>query len=215
MTIHKQEPKSGEIKSVVMFVHGYGADGQDLLGLANPLAEYLPDTQFVSPDAPHRCSINPMGFEWFPIPRMDGSDPAMAHAKFLQAADHLNALIDNVVAEAGIDYAKFVLLGFSQGTMLSLHVAPRRSSAIAGVLGYSGRLLVPEALQSDDLVKMPIQLIHGDIDDVVPYTDMQEAEKNLSNAGFDVRAHTSKGTAHGIAPDGLGVGLQFIQSVLG
>ena len=205
---------SGQTKSVVVFLHGYGADGNDLLGLADPLAEHMPDTVFVAPDAPEKCVNNPMGYQWFPIPWLDGSSEAAAAASMAQSAEDLNAYLDKVIADEGITPAQLLLLGFSQGTMMSLHVAPRRDEAFAGVVGFSGRLLQPETLEAELKSKMPILLIHGDQDEVVPPQSLNEAGNALQAAGFEVYAHVSKGTGHGIAPDGLSVALAFMRDRL-
>ncbi|MDF0594488.1 alpha/beta hydrolase [Psychromarinibacter halotolerans] len=205
---------SGQTKSVVVFLHGYGADGNDLLGLADPLAEHMPDTVFVAPDAPEKCVNNPMGYQWFPIPWLDGSSEAAAAASMAQSAEDLNAFLDKVIADEGITPAQLLLLGFSQGTMMSLHVAPRRDEAFAGVVGFSGRLLQPETLEAELKSKMPVLLIHGDQDEVVPPQSLNEAGNALQAAGFEVYAHVSKGTGHGIAPDGLSVALAFMRDRL-
>lgn len=205
---------SGQTKSLVIFVHGYGADGADLLGLADPLAPHLPDTVFVSPDAPEACVGNPFGRQWFPIPWLDGSTEADAKAGLLAAADDLNAFIDARLADEGLTDAALALVGFSQGSMMSLHVAPRRANPVAGVVAFSGRLLQPETLQAEMRVKPPILLAHGDQDPVVPFADMEKAGRALNAAGFTVYGHVMKGTPHGIAPDGLGAALSFLTDVL-
>jgi phospholipase/carboxylesterase len=210
LTVHSKQPQSGKTKSIVILVHGYGADGQDLVGLADPLAPHMPDTLFLSPDAPNRCSINPGGYEWFPIPRMDGSTEAAMEAGMAASVTALNAFIDKVLAENKLTADRLILLGFSQGTMMSLHVGPRRADQIAGIVGFSGRLVKPELLATEMASKPDVQLIHGDRDAVVPYSDMADAAKALTAAGVSVQTFTSPGTAHGIAPDGLGVALVFM-----
>lgn len=206
---------SGTTKSVVVFLHGYGADGADLLGLADPLAEHMPDTAFVAPDAPERCVTNPMGFQWFPIPYIDGSSEEAAETSMSQSVSDLNAYLDNVLEDEGVTPRNMILLGFSQGTMMSLHVAPRRDVAFAGVVGFSGRLLAPETLEDEVKVRPPILLLHGDQDDLVPPESLPEAGNALTAAGFQVYAHIMKGTGHGIAPDGLSVALAFMRDRLG
>lgn len=207
-------PKSGTTKSVVVFLHGYGADGGDLLGLAEPLAQHLPDTAFYAPDAPDRTANNPFGYQWFPIPWLDGSSEAEAAEGLAASAADLNAYLDIVIAAEGITPDKLALIGFSQGTMISLEVAPRRPQEIAGVVAFSGRLLRPERLATEAVVKPPVLLIHGDADPVVPFEDMQKAAEALMAAGFETYGHVMKGTGHGIAPDGLGVAVNFLRDRL-
>lgn len=211
----RKGPAQGTAKHVVVLLHGYGADGNDLLGLADPLAPHMPDTVFLAPNAPETCVNNPMGYQWFPIPWLDGSSEEEATLGMERAARDLNAFLDMVLKEERISSENLVLLGFSQGTMMSLHVAPRRETAVAGVVGFSGRLLGPELLDEQVEVRMPILLIHGDQDDVVPPASLPEAANALTAAGFEVYAHVSRGTAHGIAPDGLSVALAFMRDKLG
>lgn len=206
--------RSGKAKSMVVFVHGYGADGEDLLGLADPLGPHLPDTVFLSPDAPEKCSGNPFGFQWFPIPWLDGSSEAAAAAGLASSSALLNAFLDARLAEEGLGPEALALVGFSQGSMISLHIAPRRDTVIAGVVAFSGRLLAPERLEAETKVKPPILLAHGDQDPTVPFADMSKAGNALVAAGFEVYGHVMEGTGHGIAPDGLQVALAFLRDQL-
>ena len=211
----RKEAVSGETRSVVVFLHGYGANGADLLGLADPLGEHLPDSLFVAPDAPEGCAGAPMGFQWFPIPWIDGSSEEEAERGMTSAVADLNAFLDALMVDEDVLPEQVVLFGFSQGTMMALHVAPRREDEVAGVVGFSGRLLAPEDLVDDVVVRPPILLVHGDADDVVPVQSLPEAADALQKAGFeDVFAHIMKGTAHGIAPDGLSVALAFMRDKL-
>ncbi len=208
----KRKPLSGETRSAVVFLHGYGANGADLLGLADPLAEHLPDTLFVAPDAPEACPGAPWGFQWFPIPWIDGSSEEESMAGMNRAVEDLNAFLDALMVDEDLLPEQVVLFGFSQGTMMSLHVAPRREDAVAGVVAFSGRLLSPELLADDVKCRPPVLLVHGDQDDVVPIQSLPEAAEALQGAGWkEVYAHVMKGTAHGIAPDGLSVALAFMR----
>jgi phospholipase/carboxylesterase len=200
--------------ALVVFLHGYGADGADLLGLADVLGPHLPGVAFVAPDAPERCAGGGFGYQWFPIPWIDGSPPEAAEAGLEAAAEDLNGFLDSRLAAEGLGPDRLVLVGFSQGAMMSLHVAPRRPQAVAGVVAISGRLLRPELLATEAVVKPPVLLIHGDADPVVPFSDMGKAGDALVAAGFPTYGHVMKGTGHGIAPDGLGVALQFIRERL-
>ncbi|MDT8328961.1 MAG: alpha/beta fold hydrolase [Roseovarius sp.] len=212
----RKEPISGEIRSAVVFLHGYGANGADLLGLADPLGEHLPDTLFVAPDAPESIPGMPFGLQWFPIPWIDGSSEEEAHRGLMAASEDLNAFLDALMVDEDLLPEQVVLFGFSQGTMISLHVAPRRDDPVAGVVAFSGRLLSPEMLQDDTVSRPPILLLHGDADDVVPVQSLPEAAEALQGAGWqDVYAHIMKGTGHGIAPDGLSVALAFMRDKLG
>jgi phospholipase/carboxylesterase len=212
----RRAPVSGETRSCVVFLHGYGANGADLLGLADPLGEHLPDTLFVAPDAPESCAGAPFGFQWFPIPWIDGSSEEESMAGMARAIDDLNAFLDALMVDEDLMPEQVCLFGFSQGTMMSLHVGPRREDELAGIVGFSGRLMTPELLAEETQSRPPILLVHGDMDDVVPVQSLPQAAEALQEAGFkEVYAHIMKGTAHGIAPDGLSVALAFIRDKCG
>ncbi len=212
----RRAPKSGDLRSIVVFLHGYGANGADLLGLADPLADHLPDTLFVAPDAPETIDGMPGAFQWFPIPWIDGSSEEEAERGMRAAVEDLNAFLDALMVDEDVLPEQVVLFGFSQGTMMSLHVAPRREDAVAGVVAFSGRLLNPEVLADEVVSRPPVLLVHGDQDDVVPPQSLPQAAEALQEAGWqDVYAHVMKGTGHGIAPDGLSVSLAFMRDKLG
>ncbi|MCR8549746.1 prolyl oligopeptidase family serine peptidase [Salipiger sp. P9] len=212
----RKEPVSGEIRSCVVFLHGYGANGADLLGLADPLGEHLPDTLFVAPDAPESCVGAPFGYQWFPIPWLDGSSEEERDAGMARAVEDLNAFLDALMVDEDLLPEQVALFGFSQGTMMSLHVAPRREDEFAGVVAFSGRLLLPELLADEVQSRPPVLLVHGDADEVVPVQSLPEAAEALQEAGWkEVYAHIMKGTGHGIAPDGLSVALAFLRDKCG
>lgn len=212
--VHRREPSSGNTKYLMLLLHGYGADGADLFGLADPMAAHLPDFAFVSPDAPEACAINLMGRQWFPIPGMDGSSEESSAESFFVSADILDRFIGVEMERAGVTESRTFLLGFSQGTMMALHVAARRAFALGGVIGISGRLLAPDRLRKEMTAKPPILLIHGDEDEVVPFSSLEEAAAALSAEGFTVQTHVSSGVGHGIAPDGLAAALGFVRSLV-
>ncbi len=211
----RKDAISGEPNGLCIILHGYGADGNDLIGLADPLSQYLPDVTFVAPNAPDKCTNNPMGYQWFPIPWLDGSSDEAAEAGIKTASRVLNDFIDETMAAEGMTPDRTVLLGFSQGTMMSLEVGLRREEQLAGIVGFSGRLVRAETLADQIQTRPPVLLVHGDMDDVVPPSSMPEAAEILSKNDVQVYTHVSTGMAHGIAPDGLGVALQFMTDVLG
>lgn len=216
LTAGRKGPQSGVTRSIVVFLHGYGANGADLLGLADPLGEHLPDTLFVAPDAPETIPGMPNGYQWFPIPWIDGSSEEEAERGMAAAADDLNAFLDALMVDEDVLPEQVVLFGFSQGTMMALHVAPRREDPVAGIVAFSGRLLAPELLADEVRARPPVLLVHGDADDVVPPQSLPQAAEALQEAGWeDVFAHIMKGTGHGIAPDGLSVALAFMRDKLG
>ena len=211
----RKESISGSTRSVIVFLHGYGANGADLLSIADVLAEHLPDTLFIAPDAPETSPGNPTGYQWFPIPWLDGSSEEEAKLSMEAACSDLNYFLDALIVDEDILPEQVALFSFSQGTMMSLHVAPRREDSFAGLVAFSGRLLEPELLSDEVKNKPPVLLIHGDQDNVVPTASISEAAVGLEKAGFkEVFAHVMKGTGHGIDQDGLSVALAFLRDKL-
>jgi phospholipase/carboxylesterase len=204
---------SGVADSAVVFLHGYGADGNDLIGLAEPLAPHLPNTRFLAPNAPERCPGNPMGFQWFPIPWLDGSPEAAARASAAVAFGLLDGWLDDLAVQTPPE--RTILFGFSQGTMMALQVGLRRKEALGGIVGFSGRLLNPETLAAQIQTRPPVLLVHGDQDPMVPFESLGQAAAALTGVGVPTQTYVSRGTAHGIAPDGLGLSLRFIRERLG
>lgn len=202
--------RSGNATSLIILLHGYGADGNDLLGLSEPVSKYLPDTAFRAPNAPERCRGNPSGWQWFPIPGLDMSSEEEMRTSFARSVGLLDAYITDAMQAEGVDAAHTALVGFSQGTMMSLHVAPRRAEPVACIVGFSGRLV--EGSDPAELrVRPPVLLVHGDADPMIPVSELSVAETGLRAAGFDVTSHISQGIGHGIAPDGVALAIKFMR----
>jgi len=204
----------GETRALVVFLHGYGADGHDLFGLVDPLGPHLPGVAFHAPHAPEPCRVNPMGRQWFPIPWLDGSPEAEMTRSFAASADALQRYLEAAMAAEGVGPERTALVGFSQGTMMSLHVGPRLAPGLAGIVGFSGRLADPGAIAAAP-TRPPVLLVHGDVDEVIPAAEMPKAAEALQAAGYPVATHLSTGIGHGIAPDGLGLALGFLVERLG
>ncbi|MEO1468609.1 MAG: phospholipase, partial [Pseudomonadota bacterium] len=146
-------PARGEARALVLLLHGYGADGNDLAGLAQPLGPVLPGTVFRAPNAPEPSRVNPMGRQWFPIPWIDGSSEAERDAGFKRSTDTLGLYLHAAMEEEGVTTSQTALIGFSQGTMMALHVGPRMAEPLAGIVGFSGRLVAEDRL--DEVVSRP------------------------------------------------------------
>ena len=196
----------------VIFLHGYGANGQDLIGIADQWKPSLPDTVFISPDAPMPCEMGGGGRQWFSLAQY--SIPAMER-EIKTAWPNLNQYINAVSAYYDIPLSQIILCGFSQGTMMSLYALPRVISPLAGILGYSGRLLDDDAFNGGANNETPIRLIHGEADPVVPIVSWHHANDVLSANGYVVDGHTTPNLPHGIDAKGIEEGLNFIQSKLG
>ena len=202
-------PASGSApKQLVIFAHGYGADGNDLIGLGAQWQQALPDAAFVSPDAPEPCAGSPFGRQWFPITRLD---PNEYWNGVQRAAPILDAFIDQELEKAGLTMADLALVGFSQGTMMSLHVGLRRDEAPAAIIGYSGALAGPESLGAEIRCKPPVLLLHGDQDELIPVASLHAASQALGGVGVSVRWHVSEGVGHGIDGMGLALGAEFLR----
>ena len=207
-----QDKRKGPARAdaLVVFLHGYGADGSDLLGLADMLAPVFPTVAFRAPDAPEPCTANPGGRQWFPIPWLDGSDPVEMGRSLGKSEQLLSTYLTKCLSDEGLDPSMLVLFGFSQGTMMSLHVGLQRDVSLGGIIGFSGRLLEDRPLKS----KPPVLLLHGDQDPVVPFGDMADADKRLQTLGVTPETHVMRGTGHGISQDGLMRAVAFLQKVL-
>lgn len=201
----------GAPRSMVVLLHGYGSNGDDLIGLVPYWRHALPDTVFLSPNAPQPCPGVPGGRQWWPL--TDFSPQARA-AGVRAAAPVLDAYLDRQLAAFGLAEDRLALVGFSQGTMVALHVGPRRAK-LAGIVGYSGMLADPESLTAEARSKPPILLAHGDADDMVPVAALHHATAALGPLGFEVAAHVSPGLGHSIDEAGLRLGERFLGRVLG
>jgi phospholipase/carboxylesterase len=202
----------GPATSLVVFLHGYGADGNDLIDIGRLWARVLPDTAFVSPHAADSCAEAPVGRQWFPLAR---ANPHLLREGVLSAAPALDAFLDAELAANGLSDARLALVGFSQGTMMALHVGPRRAGRIAGIVGYSGLLAGPEHLPAELRHKPPVLLVHGEADPVIPVLALHAAAGALGDAGFAVESHVRPGLQHGIDQEGLGLGVDFLRRMLG
>lgn len=201
----------GAPKQLVVFLHGIGADGRDLITLAHELGPYLPDAQFVSPDAPFPCDMAPMGYQWFSLQDRN-PDALLAGAR--KAEPILNQYLDDQLAMYNIPVEKLAVVGFSQGTMLALHTMPRRAQPCACVIGFSGALIGGDLLADEIRSKPPVCLIHGDMDDVVPFQAMALASEALREAGVAHETHACPNVAHGIDPQGLLAAIEFLKQHL-
>ncbi|MFQ5972498.1 MAG: alpha/beta hydrolase [Alphaproteobacteria bacterium] len=200
----------GSPRQLIVLLHGLCADGNDLIGLAPRWAGSLPHAEFVAPHAPFPCDMGPFGYQWFSV---SDSAPESLLARVRAAAGILDAFIDAELGKRELADADLAFVGFSQGAMLSLHVAPRRTHACAAVVGYSGMLVDGDSLAREIRSRPPVLLCHGDSDPVVPPQSLGQAEATLSGLGVRVRAHMRPGLAHGIDEEGLRLGGDFLRGV--
>ena len=201
----------GPAGSLVVFLHGYGADGNDLIDIGRYWAPVLPDTAFAAPHAPEPCSEMPVGRQWFLLAH---GDLHACYAGVRHAAPALDAFLDAELARLGRAAGNLARGGFSPGAMMAGQVGPRRRGRIAGIVAYSGLLAGGEHLEVEALHKPPVLMVHGDADPVIPVMALHAATPVLGAAGFDVEWHVTPGLAHGIDQDGLRLGADFLRRVL-
>ena len=210
-------PRSGKPRQLVVFRHGYGADGTDLIEIGKQWQRLLPEAAFVSPNAPEPCAMSPMGRQWFPLSMRD---PHERWRGVTGARPTLDAFLDAELEAAGLDDSALALVGFSQGTMMALHVGLRRPRAPAAILGFSGVLVGPEHLAEAKARNAkgeapPVLLVHGSADEVIPFEALFESAESLAKADIPTQWHMSAGLGHGIDNGGLVHGGLFLAKAFG
>ncbi len=201
----------GDARQLVILLHGVGADGNDLIGLAPHWARQLPAALFLSPDGPAPCDMAPFGRQWFSLA---DRTPEVVSAGIKGAGPVLTRFIDQALARLGLDDGALALVGFSQGTMMALHVALTRARPVAALVGYSGALAGPETAAGAFRSRPPVLLVHGDADEVVPVELHHDTVEMLRAGGVAVSAHVRPGLGHGIDDEGLGLGGAFLATAL-
>ncbi len=210
-------PRSGTAKQMVVLLHGYGSNGDDLISIGAEWASALPDAVFLSPHAPDRCEAWAQGYQWFSIRTVEGIvTKEFERAELIQPpAAALNAYLDAQLGKWGIAEDKLLVAGFSQGAMMAMYTMPRRAKACAGVIGYSGLLVDAKSLTAPGIAKMPVLAVHGAADDVVPPFCLEGVSEGFTAAGFDVETILRPGLGHGIDQVGFMRGLAFTKACFG
>jgi len=212
--IHRQNPAAGgNPNKLVVFLHGYGADGKDLIDLANPFGMALPNASFISPDAPHQCAMSPQGRQWFPIEEI----PQGA----IKASLGLLYLIESEAKKLNLTFKDVILIGFSQGAMMSMQCLLINPKQLGAIIGYSGALREENIDAANDHIlngqhkfsNTPILLVHGEQDEVVPFQSLERSKNLLNKIGFNAETLSRPKLAHGIDPEGISKGMQFLKSL--
>jgi phospholipase/carboxylesterase len=206
------QPRSGgSPKQIVLLLHGYGSSGTDMISLAPHWQDALPEALFLAPHAPQRCGMMAAGYQWWGL---SGFAPQALAAGAASAAPAINAFIDRKLEQYGLSEADLALVGFSQGTMMALHVGLRREHSVATIVGYSGMLTGAAELARKEITKPPVLLVHGTADPVVPVAALHDAESQLKRLGVEVKTHISPGLGHSVDPVGLRLGRDFVAMAL-
>lgn len=206
------QPLSGNSpKQIVLLLHGYGSNGADLISFAPQWRQALPDALFLAPNAPQRCGMG-SGYQWWPL---SSFTPQALAAGATTAAPAIDAFIDRKLAQYALTDRDLVLVGFSQGTMMALHVGLRRETQVAAIVGYSGMLTGGPDLPHQIASRPPVLLLHGSADPIVPVAALHDAKHVLERLDIAVQAHVSPGLGHSVDPDGLRLGVEFIADALG
>ncbi|MCD7061310.1 alpha/beta hydrolase [Pelagibacterium xiamenense] len=206
------QPVSGTAKQLVVLLHGYGSDGRDLIALGQFWRDTFPDALFIAPNAHEVCPVNPMGYQWFAldldrdISRLVGSETARPVVR---------QFLEDLWEQSGLGPAETVLVGFSQGAMMALDTGLRLRTPLKGIVAFSGMIIAPDNLASEIGSNPPVQLIHGDMDEVVPVAGSQAAHPLLTGLGIDSRLYIERGAGHTIAQDGLETATDFLREVMG
>jgi len=212
--IYRRPPAAGGISNkLVVFLHGYGADGKDLIDLANPFSMAMPNATFISPDAPHPCTMSPSGREWFPIDQI----PTGA----IKASENLISLIQDEAKSLNLSFKDVILIGFSQGAMMSLQCLLINNQQFSAIIGYSGSLREEnvEAAHNQiingkhNFANTPVLLIHGEKDEVVPFQSLISSKNLLNNIGFNIQTLSRPNLGHGIDPEGISAGMELLKTI--
>ena len=208
-------PRSGPARQLVVFLHGYGADGNDLIDIGRAWQSLLPHAEFLSPHAPDPCGQAPVGRQWFPL---TFRDPHERWRGAVSAAPRLERFLDAELAKRNLPPSALALVGFSQGTMMALHVGLRRASPPAAIVGYSGMFVVDESVAAppgDIRARPPVLLIHGAEDDLIPAQALFHGAQTLAALDVPTEWHLSHGLGHSIDDDGLRHGGEFLAARFG
>lgn len=207
-----KQPLSGQApKQIVLLLHGFGSNGADLISFAPQWQAALPDALFLAPNAPQHCMFGE-GYQWWPLTELN---PAAMAAGAASAAPAIDAFIDRKLAQYGLNEDDLAIVGFSQGTMIALHVGLRRGRQVAAIVGYSGMLTGAQELSDMPTAKPPVLLIHGDADPIVPVSALQHAKTELEHLGVPVTSHVSRELGHSVDEEGLRLGQDFIAKGFG
>jgi phospholipase/carboxylesterase len=212
--IYRRPPAAGgKASNLVVFLHGYGADGKDLIDLSTPFSMAMPNASFISPDAPSPCAMSASGREWFPIEEI----PKGA----INAAENLLNLIEVEAKNLNLSFKEVILIGFSQGAMMSLQCLLLNQNKFGAIIGYSGALRAENIQAAGTQITngkhkysdTPVLLVHGTQDEVVPFQSLEDSKNLLNQIGFNVQTLSRQNLGHGIDPEGISAGMEMLKKL--
>ena len=211
---YRSEDSSEQIEQLIIFIHGLGADGNDLIGLAPYFSEVCPNAMFIAPNGPEKCDMMPMqaesGYQWFSLQNR-GKEAMLEGARIAEPT--LNSFIDQQIEKYGLQENQVALIGFSQGTMMSMFCGTRRKTEIAGIIGFSGQVVGKEVLKNEITSYPPILLINGDQDELIPIQEQEIAVKALKQENISVENHIVIGLGHSIDLEGIQLAQEFLSKI--
>ncbi|MDP3372155.1 MAG: dienelactone hydrolase family protein [Candidatus Paracaedibacteraceae bacterium] len=202
-------PLSGAIRKIVVFLHGYGSNGANLIDIAEIWSKQLPDTLFIAPNAPYPCDISALGYQWFGLPDLN---PFNVRQGLDSIAPTIRSYITKLATDHKLTPKDIALVGFSQGAILSFEML-FQIPGLGGIIDYSGAFYAPTSTEPPKDAP-PVLLVHGTADTVVPYAAMLHAQAQLSLYDVTVETHTCAGMGHSIDDAGLRVGINYLKKVL-
>lgn len=214
LQVKRRNALSGKADSMVTLLHGLGANADDMIGLSNLLEKNLPNTKFIAPEAPHRSAVHEDGRQWFSMPSIDGTTHVELGMTLQESIDRLVLTIETEAEGASIEPDRRVLMGFSQGAMIAMHIAPRLVPQICCVVAFSGMLMESNSLSYELRSKPPVMLCHDTEDDTIDFKLMEQTRKSLADHDIRVYTHESTGAGHSVHPTSLGCALHFIEREL-
>lgn len=214
LTHHILPARSGQTRSLVVLLHGFGSNGAAMLGLGNTLSAALPDTAFLAPDAPEPTPGRSGGRRWYTIPELDGSSAEEANTRLQASARQLDAFLDDQLAANGLSASALALLGFSQGAGMAYEVAPRRRDQLAGVVAVAGRMKRKHILATEARSRPPFLILTGAEDHLLTTDEATQAAIALSEASIPAMRILMAATGHGFSDEGMAAARDFLKRVL-
>ena len=214
LTFDHLAARSGRTRSLVIMLHGFGSNGAAMMPLSSTLSVGMPDTDFISPDAPIVAQGNPEGRKWYSIPELDGTTAEESYSCMKQASEELDRFVDEQSQKSGVPPSSIALVGFSQGAGLCFENAPRRRARLAGVVAIAGRMKAKDTLIAESRSRPPFLVLTGAKDRLLDSAETEATILSLTEAGIQVKHRIMADTGHAISDGGIAATLAFLTHVL-